>query len=1615
MNTIFALFLAINLSGNWQFSIDRSAEGTHPQNYDQTIELPGSMLTNGLGDDISVNTHWIGSLYDSSYFYNPKMERYRVEGNMKFPFFLTPDKQYVGNAWYRKTVKVPKQWKGQAITLYLERPHIETTVYINGQEVGHQMSLSVPHQFDVTKFIKVGKENTIEIKIYNGIENVCVGQDSHSVTDQTQGDWNGIIGQIELRNEPIIWRKRVEPDIEHNSARIYLNDTIYNIQLQAPVRLWSEYDPYLYTVEVDYQGMKVPVTFGMRKVSIKGRDILLNDEVIKIRGTVGNCCFPETGFPPTDVESWLAVFGKCKEYGLNGMRFHSYCPPEAAFVAADQLGFYLQPEGPSWPNHGVRLGRGMAIDQYLMDECKAIIDQYGSHPSFTMLAAGNEPAGNWVSWCKKFIDVMHEYDPSRIYCDASVGGGWAWTPNAEFHVKGGARGLDEWNNNMPQSMDDFKAGMDLPRNFKPTPEKPVNTEPIISHETGQWCAFPDLTERSQYTGAYKAKNFDIFEDLLNENGMGSMAHKFLIASGKLQVLAYKFDIERNLRTPDYAGFLLLGLNDYSGQGTALVGPLNVHWKEKGYCTAADWKEFCSDIVPLARFPKFVFSNTDTITIGTMLYNTSKHKDAGNLIKYIITDINGKILQSEVMHGCKDIVVKQEVLAQITKPMKLTLALSVPAVSGHHNHWDFWIYPEVKPEELAANDDIMICDSLDDKALEALNRGGKVLLTAGGKIKYGNDVVHRYLPVFWNTSWFKMRPPHTTGSYIDNSHPIFRDFPTDDWQNLNWWELVNKTQVMNMAHFPMEFQPIVQPIDTWHISRKLGMLFEAKVGQGKLIMTTMDLSSNLDKRLVARQLRKSILNYMQSSDFAPKQEIQAQILQELFTTTAPAVNMFTKDTPDELKPKLGAANVYEIKLQPSTPRSTERFQFGTATSPTGSTIAVDNKGFLIDGKPVIPVMGEIHFSRVPRADWKKELLKMKAGGVTIASTYVFWIHHEAEEGKFDWTDNRDLRAFVQTCQEVGMPLVLRVGPFCHGEVLQGGFPTWLVNKAQADAKQFKLRSLAPGFMAATDNLYKAIFAQVDGLLFKQGGPIIGMQIENECRGPWPYYKALKEMAVKIGFDVPFYTRTGWPKLNGKEEFGQLLPLYGDYADGFWDRSLNDMPGAYPDAFVFKPGRISENIATETFSKTELKDEQQNKTKQTNNALAYPYLTCELGGGMMTAYHRRINIFPKDALALAICKVGSGSNLPGYYMYHGGTNPGTDLAEKQASLATNYNDLPQMSYDFQSPIGEVGQINESYHWTRRFHLFLEDFGGLLRDMDPIFPGTAAENGRQDSTLRYSVRTDGKQGFIFVNNYLRMSRLSLKENVQFKLQADSSTITFPTIDIPSDACFVLPFGLQFDKDKLDWATAQPMLWLQDKKTLVLAEIPGIEPIVSINGKTYILKPSQTRNVAGMNIQLLSEAESLQAYKENGQLVIEDRNSIFVAQKLPLSKKIKDAQGLREVKKGAQKVAEQPSDEDFAKAAVWDLSKLKKFGDDQIAAISYVGDVARVYADGVLIQDNQWNGKPMYVRISQLKKAKKVLIKILPLGKDYPIYLQPEQREVLANAPQTGLCELTEIRISQ
>ena len=406
---------------------------------------------------------------------------------------------------------------------------------------------------------------------------------------------------------------------------------------------------------------------------------------------------------------------------------------------------------------------------------------------------------------------------------------------------------------------------------------------------------------------------------------------------------------------------------------------------------------------------------------------------------------------------------------------------------------------------------------------------------------------------------------------------------------------------------------------------------------------------------------------------------------------------------------------------------------------GNAVTWDRHGLVIDGQRVCPVMGEIHYSRIPADEWKTEVRKMKEGGVTMIATYVFWNHVEEQEGIFRWDGQRSLRCFLELCKQEELPVVLRMGPFCHGEARNGGIPDWVFTKG------CKTRSEDRVFLGFAENLYRQIFTQVQGLQWKDGGPVIAAQFDNEYRGRGSYLMALKKIALDAGFDLPFYTRTGWPELATPVPFGEMLPLYGDYADGFWDRTLGETDGNYYKAFNFKAFRSSTAIATEQIDYS-----QPSATSQES----YPYFTCEMGGGMATAYHRRPYVYPEDAYSMALVKLGSGSNLLGYYMYHGGTNPEglTTLNENQRTVATNYTAMPVKPSDFQAPLGEFGQTYPQYYMLRPLHLFMQSWGDVLATMDSSFPVSQDLQKGDDSVLRWAVRSEGERGFIFINNYER-----------------------------------------------------------------------------------------------------------------------------------------------------------------------------------------------------------------------------------------------------------------------
>jgi hypothetical protein len=937
----------LSVAGSWRFEMDSADQGIQQAFYARTlpgtIRLPGSMVQNGKGYPVTLDTRWTGSIYDSSWYFNPRMAKYRQPGNLKFPFFLTPLTRYVGPAWYQKTVVIPQGWKNHHIILFLERAHWQTRVWVDTVAAGRRNSLSAPHVYDLSGLLSPGK-HTLTIRVDNRIGAVNPGPDSHSVTDQTQGNWNGIVGRMSLIASPSVRITRLQtfPDPEHKmvkvvlglsngagrtrrgnitlSARSFNTDSAGHRQV-APLTaqltmapgdttvvlrypmgahplLWDEFHPALYrlrAVLTSRAGTDEKKTdFGMRTFGISGTRFTVNGRPVFLRGTVENCDFPITGYAPMDLQSWMRVFRICKSYGLNEMRFHSYCPPRAAFQAADREGFYLHVEGPSWANHGSSLGDGRPIDRYIYAETDRIDSFYGNHPSFCMMAYGNEPrGGHQVQYLNKFVDYWKARDPRHLYTGASTGMSWPWVNQEQFIVRSGPRGLP-WAKERPGTMFDHRAalrGHDIP---------------YVAHEVGQYCAFPDFSEIKKYTGVHKAKNFTLFRQDLADHHMAGEARRFLMSSGKLQLLCYKAEVEAALRTPGFAGFELLALNDYSGQGTALVGVLNVFWQSKGYVTPAAFRRFCSPVVPLARLPRFVYNEGDTLKASVEIANFSQGVIARARPRWQLTDMSGQVVAQGAL-AARDIPVGNGIsLGSITEPLRgfaqaQKLKLSVwLAGTRWRNDWNIWVYP---PSRLTRADSskIYFCDSLDRRAREVLSRGGKVFLLCAGRVKEGKDISMHFLPVFWNTSWFRMRPPHTTGITLDPGSPAFKYFPTADFSDLQWWSIVNRQQVMWLTEFPADFRPLVQPIDTWFLNRRLGLVFEARVGGGKLLVCSADLTSHPDTRPAARQLLYSLTRYMESPDFHPRDTVALSVIRDLFTVDASGeYDPHSRDVPDELK-------------------------------------------------------------------------------------------------------------------------------------------------------------------------------------------------------------------------------------------------------------------------------------------------------------------------------------------------------------------------------------------------------------------------------------------------------------------------------------------------------------------------------------------------------------------------------------------------------------------------------------------------------------------------------------------------------------------------------------------
>lgn len=908
-----------SLQGEWRFALDRNDRGLAEQWYTRsltdTIHLPGSLQEQGYGDEVGIETPWTGQIVDKSWYDSPLYEKFRQPGNIKVPFWLNPDRHYVGVAWYQKEIDIPASWSDSPVQLELERTHWETTLFLDGVEMGKHESLSTPYRHTF-KELTPGK-HTLTLRVDNRV-NIEVGVNAHSVSDHTQSNWNGVIGTISLTAKPSLYIDDIQiyPNIADNTIKVAVslngttttNDATLLLQVEKKdggvvgkphkvtinpeagmkqeitlsmgedALLWSEHSPNLYTlyavVESDGKKEEQYRTFGLREFKANGTRFQVNGHPVFLRGTLECCIFPLTGYPATDRAYWTKIYNQCKAYGLNHVRFHSWCPPEAAFAVADSMGFYLQVECAGWAT----VGDGGYSDQWFREESDRILKEYGNHPSFCLMAYGNEPGGaNQVKYLSELIDHWKSKDLRRAYTSS---GGWPYVENADYwnapdpRIQGWGEGLRSIINAQPPRTDyDFAH---IIRENMPT----------VSHEIGQWCVYPNLKEIDKYTGVLKAKNFEIFRETLKDHHMDDLADAFLYASGRLQTLCYKADIEAALRTPGFAGFQLLDLHDFPGQGTALVGVLDPFWDEKGYVTGKEYSTFCNNTVPLIRFPKMVWLNNETLNVPVEIAHFGEKPLQAAHINWQISDRAGnKLAQGSFT---KDLPVTncipageiEYALSGIGEPSQLIVSVEVKETNSK-NQWNIWVYPA---KQEAVEQLPYITSTLDNQTMARLDKGENVLLLlAPGSIlpEKGGDIRVGFSSIFWNTAWTNKQPPHTLGILCDPAHPALAAFPTEGYSDYQWWDLVSNCNAMVLDDFPADYRPVVQLVDDWFTNRKLGILLEGKVGNGKLMVCSADLQKDLNKRPAARQFRQSILQYMASGRFNPSASLDPALVKALY--------------------------------------------------------------------------------------------------------------------------------------------------------------------------------------------------------------------------------------------------------------------------------------------------------------------------------------------------------------------------------------------------------------------------------------------------------------------------------------------------------------------------------------------------------------------------------------------------------------------------------------------------------------------------------------------------------------------------------------------------------------
>src|ERR1051325_7583007 len=936
----------ISLDGYWRFEIDPADAGLQQQWFNRAlrgfIKLPGILQSQYLyGNDITTDTPWVLSLYDRYWYLRDDYKAYTQRGRVKVPFLSQPPTHYLGAAWYQHDIDIQRYMLGRRIVLTLERPHWETTVWVDEKKIGSDRSLVAPHIYDLGT-LSPGRHR-LTIRVDNRML-MPYRPDAHSVSDSLGATWNGIVGKIQIEDVGRVWidDAQVFPNLSQHTmvVRVKIGNVTgrsgqatltaiwtdiacvpvswdeygTTVDIEVPLRLdvekWDEFHPKKLPLRLWLRGSDVEeykdLTVGLRDFRTEGNQFVLNGVPINFRGTNNGGDFPLTGYPPTDVDSWTTIFKTAKTWGLNHMRFHSWCPPEAAFEAADQIGFYLQVEPGMWNE----ISPGTPMERMLYDETERMIRAYGNHPSFMLLSASNEPKGEWKQSLSRWADFYHKKDPRRLYTSGS-----GHTERDIENLTEGADYLDVQRiNHKLLRRESGWFGNDFGASLAD-----INV-PVIAHEVGQWAAYPDYGIIKDFEKAYlRPGNLEIFRDSAAAHGLLENNSGFANASGKFQLAAYKEEIEANLRTPGLSGFQLLDLHDYLGQGTSFVGMLDALWKPKSYVTADEFKEFCNTTVPLARLSRRIFTNSERFDANIELAYFGAAPLENTVVAWRIDDdppLAHDELPARTYNIGKNIPVAHIAvdLAKAASPGQHTLIVTVgpatmfdsltgkirlgpDAVKGKtyfENRWKIWVYPDAVPEEYRGTPDCPLSRVRDifitrswEEAEKKLTQGGRVLFVPNSTDLDWTSPPLDVVPVFWNRqmnpSWSRM-----LGLYIGGEHDLkgvaVGAFPSEsnfDWQ---WASIISNVRAINLARLPVMLEPTVWAIDDWNRNYKLALIFECAFGDGKLLVSAIDVTKRNDVNPVVRQLRYSILNYMSTDCFQPNVPVSSKEMRSLLFDT-----------------------------------------------------------------------------------------------------------------------------------------------------------------------------------------------------------------------------------------------------------------------------------------------------------------------------------------------------------------------------------------------------------------------------------------------------------------------------------------------------------------------------------------------------------------------------------------------------------------------------------------------------------------------------------------------------------------------------------------------------------